>query len=59
MTVKANDIMPPTGSNGRYSLFLPRFVELRLDKTVADSLQRVKDQKEAAKEAAILGKKAA
>ena len=36
--------MTPTTSNGLYSLFLPRFVEFRKDKTTADSLQQVKDQ---------------
>jgi DNA ligase-1 len=40
MTVKANAIMP----GEPYSLFLPRFVELRLDKTVADTLSEVLDQ---------------
>lgn len=42
ITVRANDIMPPTDTNDKYSLFLPRFVEERLDKTEADDLQRVK-----------------
>jgi len=44
MAVRSNNIMPPTTSNGLYSLFLPRFVEFRKDKTTADSLQQVKDQ---------------
>jgi DNA ligase-1 len=40
MTVKANAVM----AGEPHSLFLPRFVELRLDKTVADSLDEVKAQ---------------
>lgn len=44
VTVRSNNIMPPTSSNQYYSLFLPRFVEFRKDKTEADSLERVQDQ---------------
>lgn len=44
MAVRSNSIMPPTTSNGMYSLFLPRWLEFRKDKTTADSLQQVKDQ---------------
>lgn len=44
MTVRANAIMKPTKSNDRYSLFLPRFVEFRNDKTDADSMNRVQEQ---------------
>lgn len=44
MTVKANDLMPPTKSNPLWSLFLPRFCEFRADKSVADDLQRVQEQ---------------
>lgn len=44
MTVKANDLMPPTKSNPLWSLFLPRFAEFRADKSVADDLQRVQEQ---------------
>lgn len=44
MTVRSNNIMPPTKSNDKYSLFLPRFVEFRFDKTEADSLKMVQDQ---------------
>ena len=44
MTVRSNNIMSPTKSNDNYSLFLPRFVEFRFDKSEADSLQQVKDQ---------------
>lgn len=53
MTVKFNDIMKPTGKNTLHSLFLPRAVEFRRDKTTADSLQRVIEQMEAAKNAYI------
>jgi DNA ligase-1 len=51
MAVQFNDIMKPTESNPVYSLFLPRHLELRTDKTEADTLQRVIDQLESAKEA--------
>lgn len=53
LTVKFNDIMEPTGKNTLHSLFLPRAVEFRRDKTTADSLQRVIEQMEAAKNAYI------
>ena len=52
MTVEANDIMKPSDSNPLHSLFLPVFAELRKDKTVADSLEQVLAQREAAIEAA-------
>lgn len=54
MTVRFNNIMRPK-DNGMTSLFLPRYVELRTDKTEADSLQRVKDQFEAIVNKAKLG----
>jgi len=44
MAVKSNNLMKPTKSNPKYSLFLPRFCEFRSDKSVADSLQRVQEQ---------------
>lgn len=44
MSVTSNNIMPPTKTNPKYSLFLPRFAEFRTDKVVADSLQQIKDQ---------------
>ncbi|MCY1197882.1 DNA ligase D, ligase domain [compost metagenome] len=44
VTVRANSVMAPSGEQGIYSLFLPRLVEVREDKTVADDLQRIKDQ---------------
>lgn len=52
MTVRANAIMEPGESSEFYSLFLPRSVEVgRIDKTVADSLERIKEQFEAAVDA--------
>lgn len=48
ITVRANSIMVPANDGDLHSLFLPRFVELRHDKTQADDLQRVRDQFEAA-----------
>ena len=44
VTVKGNSIMPPSGNNTKYSLFLPRFAEFRTDKTVADDLAKVIEQ---------------
>lgn len=46
VTVKSNSIMPPSNKD-TYSLFLPIFIEERLDKTVANSLQEVLDQYDA------------
>lgn len=42
VTIKANDIVTRSGSD-IYSLFLPVFVEERLDKTEADSFEKIKD----------------
>ena len=39
--VKANSVMENTGK--KHSLFLPRFVELREDKTEADTFERIKE----------------
>ena len=44
MTVKINNIMKPTASKAYHSAFLPRKVEFRDDKTVADDLQKIIDQ---------------
>ena len=46
VTVKFNDVMMKTGEKA--SLFLPRFVEFRSDKTTADSLDRIIASKEQA-----------
>jgi DNA ligase-1 len=48
ITVKFNAIMRSSEAGKPHSLFLPRFVELRMDKSVADSFDRVVDQYEAA-----------
>ena len=52
ITVRANSILRPSESNPLHSLFLPRFVERRLDKSVADDLTRIEAQQQAAMEAA-------
>ena len=53
VTVKANDIMNPDGEgDDLHSLFLPRFVEARKDKNVADTLIQIREQRIAAMEAA-------
>ncbi|AXF41391.1 putative DNA ligase [Acinetobacter phage SH-Ab 15599] len=49
ITVKFNDVMLPKEDQNKHSLFLPRFVELRLDKSSADSLPRIFDIFEDAK----------
>ena len=48
VTVESNMIMAPSRDGKKWSLFLPRFVERRLDKDVADNLQQIKDQFDAA-----------
>lgn len=54
ITVRANEVLTPSASNDGHSLFLPRFVEAREDKTVADTLDRVIAQRNAAIEAAAV-----
>lgn len=49
VSVRFNDIMKPKKDGELHSLFLPRFIELRLDKKEPDSLERVIEQFEAAK----------
>lgn len=49
VTIKFNDIMIPKKEGELYSLFLPRYVEIRSDKTTADTLERVYEQFEDAK----------
>lgn len=44
ITVRSNSIMKPTINNLTYSLFLPRFIEMRDDKSQADSLERILQQ---------------
>lgn len=48
MTVKSNGIMYSSKEGGLHSLFLPRFVEIRADKDVADSFDRIIEQFNAA-----------
>lgn len=45
ITVKANDVITKAGSD-KLSLFLPRFIEERKDKTTADTLERVIEQRD-------------
>lgn len=54
ISVVANDVLSPSESNDFYSLFLPRMAEAdyRKDKHEADSLDKVFEQLEAAKQAA-------
>lgn len=42
ITVKANSVMVPDDGADKHSLFLPRYVEIREDKRVADDLARIK-----------------
>lgn len=44
IAVMSNCMMKPTGKSTTWSLFLPRAVEIRDDKTEADTLQQIKDQ---------------
>lgn len=44
ITVEANGIMPPTDGNDSYSLFLPRFISGRDDKSESDDLVRIQEQ---------------
>lgn len=48
LCVEANAIMQPSDSSEFYSLFLPIVVERRMDKTVADTLEQIQAQFEAA-----------
>lgn len=48
IAVKANGVMEPTGDAKIFSLFSPRFAELRKDKMIGDSLDQVMRQFEAA-----------
>jgi DNA ligase-1 len=52
MSVDSNMIMEPSRDGKKWSLFLPRFAEFRKDKTEADSLEKIKEQFEAAIELA-------
>lgn len=47
VTVKANDLIQNQNTLEVWSLFLPRFIEVRNDKSEADSLDRIKEQRDA------------
>jgi hypothetical protein len=49
VTVEANDVISKEGSSVQ-SLFLPIFIERRLDKIEADSVEMILEQLQAAKE---------
>lgn len=55
-TVRSNSLMEPSKNNTLYSLFLPRFVERRYEKTEADDLNRIQAQFDAATNAKKLVK---
>lgn len=40
--VRFNDLLEPSESNEKHSLFLPRYIELRKDKTTADNIELIK-----------------
>lgn len=44
ITIEANGIMKPKKEGDLHSAFLPVFLEQRLDKAIADTLQQIKDQ---------------
>lgn len=48
MSVDSNMIMAPSREGKKWSLFLPRFAEFRKDKSKADTLDKIKEQFEAA-----------
>lgn len=43
-TIRGNDVVYNENDPNKFSIFLPRFVEIRSDKTEADSLERIKEQ---------------
>ncbi len=54
MTARSNSLLAPSKGkkNGKWSMFLPRLIELRADKTKADTLAEIRAQFEAAEAAA-------
>lgn len=44
ITVEANGILPPKKEGDTHSAFLPVFLEQRLDKSVADTLEQIQEQ---------------
>lgn len=43
VTIKGNKVMSPLDQDAKHSIFLPRFVEIRNDKTEANTLAEIKD----------------
>ncbi len=54
ITVRSNSLLAPSKGkkNGLWSMFLPRLIEERMDKTVADTLEQIQAQFKAAEDAA-------
>jgi DNA ligase-1 len=54
ITGRSNSLLAPSKGkkNGLWSLFLPRFIEERMDKTVADTLEQIQAIFKAAEAAA-------
>jgi len=48
ITAEFNDVMEPKKAGDKHSLYLPTYVELRTDKTEADTLERIRAQFESA-----------
>ena len=48
ITAKSNCLLKPSKVGGKYSLFLPRFEEIRLEKKTADTLEKIIAQFDAA-----------
>ena len=44
VTVRGNDVVKNRDDESLYAIFLPRFVEIRTDKTEADTLEQVQEQ---------------
>jgi len=53
ITARSNSLLAPSKGkkNGLWSMFLPRLIEERMDKTVADTLEQIQDQFAAAESA--------
>jgi DNA ligase-1 len=54
ITARSNSLLAPSKGkkNGLWSMFLPRLIEERMDKTVADTLEQIQAQFKAAEAAA-------
>lgn len=44
MDVKGNKLQPPSKNNPKWSIFLPRYIEIRSDKDTADTLEEIQAQ---------------